>query len=130
MNLDITPDGDSTPKVRLYEDSMDVTTRGQQHQVQKHAVLEGSNLPEPGDEGLQPGEIQFSGRWFGTDASTLADRLETILDDTSVTKVNVAAASGSSRYDGTYRLADRSETTKVLQNDDRVYRYTIILIET
>jgi hypothetical protein len=129
MNLDITPENASTPVVRLYDDSMDPISRGQTHNVETHATLEGNPLADPGDEGLAPGEVVFDGRWFGADASTLADRLRTILDDVGITTVDVNGVSGTSEYDGSYRIAEESRVDRVVPQSDAAYRYRIKLIE-
>jgi len=128
-DLDITPAGDSTPRIRLYRDSLDATTREQPHQVQRHETQPG-NPKESDTSGIGPADIVFRGDWLGTDASTLADRLESILDDDDVERVDVSGANNSTRYDGTYRLADRNvQDVQQAAQTDAVFSYELRLIE-
>jgi len=126
-DLDVTPADTSTPKIRLYRDSLDVIKRDQPHIANRKEVVSGS--PASDTEGIGPADIIFKGDWLGTDASTLADRLETILDDASIERVTVSGASNTTRYDGTYRLAERAGDTEEAPQTDTVFSYELRLIE-
>jgi len=127
-DLDITPVGESTPKVRVYRDSVDVIPREQPHEVQRQAT-QVSNPSASDTSGINPADIVIQGDWVGSDASTLADRLESILDDDDVDRVDVSGANNTTRYDGEYRLAERVSNTEEAPQTDLVFSYEIGLIE-
>ncbi|AFH22020.1 hypothetical protein OSG_eHP14_00200 [environmental Halophage eHP-14] len=127
-DLDVTPAGSSTPKIRLYRDSLDAVDLAQPHTAQRHESIPG-NSPDSTTAGIGPVDVVFRGDWVGTGASTLADRLETILDDQSVEKVDVAGATDSTRYDGTYRLAEQPGDTQPAPQTDAVFSYELRLIK-
>jgi hypothetical protein len=103
--------------------------RSQTHNVDRHGTIEGSGIAEPGDQGLQPGELQLRGYWLGSSASDLADRLRAILDDATVRKVDLSTVGTTSRYDGTYRIAEKSAVGQVAPGRDGAWEYSIRLIE-
>lgn len=127
-NLDITPDGDSTPKIRLYRDSLDAVDLSQPHATQRHEPLPGAG-PSSNTTGIGPVDVIFRGDWVGSDASTLADRLESILSDNAVEKVSVAGQNNTTRYDGTYRLADSLGDTQPAPQTENLFSYELFLIE-
>lgn len=128
-NLDVTPKGESTPKLRLYRDSLDAIDLSQPHQAPSHATIEGGNPSVAGATQIGPVDVVFRGDWVGDDAATLADRLETILDDQSVEKVDVAGQNNTTRYDGTYRLAEQPGRAEAAPQTDAVFSYELRLIE-
>lgn len=133
-NYDITPAGGSSPKVRLYNDSLDAITRSQMSAVQRHGTIEGSR-PNSTFDGLQPGDVGFHGFWLGNNASDLADTLRVdFYDNESTTRVDVQAVDGSgtnqnSPYNGTYKLADEGSIDKPVSNEDRIWEYRMLLVE-
>lgn len=127
-NLDITPDGDSTPKIRLYRDSLDAVDLTQPHVAQRHETLPGSDS-DSDTTGIGPVDVVFRGDWVGSDASTLADRLESILDDDSVEKVSVSGENNTTRYDGTYRIAEQPGNVQPAPQTDNLFTYELFLIE-
>jgi len=127
-NLDVTPANASTPKVRLYRDSMDAVDLAQQHNANPHETLPGF-LPSSTTEGIAPVDVVFRGDWLGSEASILADRLETILNDPDIVKVDVAGENSSTRYDGTYRLAERPGDTQPAPQTDAVFNYELRLLK-
>lgn len=127
-NLDITPANAASPQIRLYRDSLDAIDLRQRHSATRHETLTGSN-PGSDTDGIGPVDVIFRGDWVGSDASTLADRLESILDDQSVEKVDVAGQNNSTRYDGTYRLAESPGDTQPVPQTDAIFQYELRLIQ-
>lgn len=132
-NYDLTPVGSDKDGVRLYGDSMEPIVRGQKHAVTRHAPQLGGT-PSSDFEGLEPGEIGIRGTWAGSDASDLADRLRSIVNDESITDVELQAVDDDgtdvdSPHDGTYRIADNAEVTQPVAGRDEVWEYTLTLTE-
>jgi len=127
-NLDVTPANATTPKIRLYRDSLDAVDLAQQHRTNPHETLPGSS-PGSTTEGIGPADVVFRGDWVGSDASILADRLETILGDQDVERVDVAGENTTTRYDGTYRLAEQPGDTQPAPQTDAVFSYELRLIK-
>lgn len=127
-DLDVTPAGASTPKIRLYRDSLDAVDLTQPHDAERHETIAGAD-PASDTKGIGPVDLVLRGEWVGTDASTLADRLESILDDQSVERVDVAGASKSTRYDGTYRLAEQPGDAQPAPQTDLLFSYELRLIK-
>jgi hypothetical protein len=133
-NIDVVPTSTPPPGVRLYGDSMEPIERRQTTQVERHETVVNGGAPTSDTESLGPGDVVFRGTWLGADASTLADRLRTILNDDTVFRVNVQARdqagnSVGSRYNGTYRLADESVVRQSATGIAEAWEYRIILIE-
>lgn len=133
-DYDITPDGQPTPKIRLYENALARIPRDQQNEAEAPAMEVGVDpVSEP--SGVAAASVTLRGIWLGTDASTLADRLRTILKDASITAVDVQAVDSSgtavsSPLNGTYTLAGESRVEQPAPTDDRAWTYEIRLSET
>lgn len=133
-NIDVVPTSTPPPGVRLYGDSMEPIERRQETSVERHATVVNGGAPTSDTESLAPGDLVLRGTWLGADASALADRLRVILDDEDVTQVTVQvrdqqANAVSSRYNGTYRLADESVVTQSATGIEEAWDYRIILVE-
>lgn len=132
-NYDIHPLDSDLPGVRLYGDSLEPLTRNQTHVAERHSVIEGAT-PSSDSDGIQPGDVTFQGTWLGADAAALADRLREILDDPSVTRVQVdgvdeSGTSVNTPYDGEYRIADQTAVEQTVPGRDEAWDYGITLIE-
>lgn len=133
-NIDVVPTSTPPPGVRLYGDSMEPIERRQTTQVERHETLIDGGAPTSDTESLGPGDVVFRGTWLGADASALADRLRAILNDDDSFRVDVQARDQqgnavSSRYNGTYRLADESIVRQSAAGIDEAWEYRLILIE-
>jgi hypothetical protein len=127
-DLDITPAGQATPQVRLYKDSLDAIDLSQPHNAQPQSTIEGA-APTASNAGIGPVDLILRGDWVGADASVLADRLESILNDQSVERVDVAGANIATRYDGTYYLAESPGNVLPAPQTDLLFSYEIRLVE-
>lgn len=134
----LTPTGSDKPEVWVYTDSLDERGVGpaRTHDVTRHAPQLGGT-PSSDFEGLEPGEVRFSGQWHGSEAATLADRLnDGLAGDVDVTTVELQAVDADGWTDvdhplnGTYKLADECGAREIAQADERVaYSYQIQLVE-
>lgn len=132
-DYDLTPIDSQLDGVRLYGDSMKPIARGQTHEAERHAVIEGG-APTSDSDGLEPGQIGLRGTWLGATAGTLADRLRAIINDPDVTTVSIDGVDGSGTsittpYDGDYRIADSATVEQVIPGRDEAWEYRLTLIE-
>jgi len=130
----LTPAGETSPTVTLYSESMKDIPRRQTHNIERHDTIKGA-APGSGSAGLNPGEIRFDGLWLGASAASIADTFRNdFVDDPTVTRLDVQAIDDSgtfisSRYNGTYRIAEETRVDKSVAHSDRNWRYRILLIE-
>lgn len=129
----LTPASGSSPTVVLYAETMPSIPRRQQHEVERHDNVTGT--PSSDTAGLNPGDIQFQGRWFGDKAETIATTFrDDFLDDIAVERVDVQAVDSggndvSDALNGTYRIADGSAIDRAVAQSGNHWEYNIILIE-
>lgn len=133
-NYDITPEGSSTPKIRLYDNALTKVPRSQENAAESPTMAQ-SAPPKSEPDGLAAAGVRFRGVWLGTDASALAERLRTMLNDESVGKVDVQAVDGTgngtqSPYNGTYTLDGESRVEQTTPATDSAWEYDIRLTET
>lgn len=130
MNFDLSPTDRATPKVRLFGDSFAQSiVRKQNLSVMRSGVKSGEPTEVSNLTGTEPPVVRIVGWWIDPDtSSTLADRLETLLNDTTVETVELQGVNESSRYDGRYVLGDESRVRQVT-SDSLTYRYDIRLTE-
>lgn len=137
-NYDLVPaDSSVNPGVRCYGDSLDPLSRAQGHDAVIESMLAGAE-PTTASDGLEPADIRFRGRWLGSDAAALAQRLRAIADDPGTTQLSVQAVdeTGSDIADpinGTY-LIGGPETgaivvEQVVAGRDSAWEYDVPLIE-
>ena len=136
-NYDLSPAGADSPVTRLHGDTLEQRPeRRQSRPVTRHGLRGGDPTTGAASEqtGVEPGVYRFVGWWVDPDtAETLADRLEMILNDPLVDRVELQAVdvdgnSVSSRYNGTYRLGGESRLTRLAPGKD-VWRFDIRLTE-
>jgi len=132
-NYDLAPADASTPLVRLYEETLTRIPRGQQNEAEAPPMAVGVS-PTAVPDGVAAASVTLRGVWLGTEASTLADRLRTILDDPTISEIELQAVDDSGTdvaapYNGTYVLGGESRVDQQTPTDDRVWTYEIRLNE-
>lgn len=135
-HFDLTPAGARSPKVRLYDDSLEIGARTQQHATEAAHVQSGGSDDHKRSTrtGLDPGVLPLHGYFLGSDAETLADRLRTIIDDLDTERVDLQAVDDNgtnqaSPHNGTYRLTDNQELTQPDSTTTLVWEYRLRLME-
>jgi len=140
VNYDLTPEGSSTPKVRLYSDAFRYPIVRKQRNQTSELGISNQGTPSTEYESLKPGDILIRGDFLGADAKTLAiARLrDGIFDDESVETVDLQGVNNSGNnvsapFNGTYTLLDKSrveQLTSIKATDGiNAYRYRIMLSE-
>lgn len=132
-DYDLTPADASTPLVRLYADALTRIPRGQTNEADAPPMAPGVS-PTAVHDGVAAASVRFRGAWLGTEASTLADRLRTMLNDPTISEVELQAVDDSGTniaapYNGTYILGGESRVEQSTPTDDRAWVYEIRLNE-
>ena len=136
-DYDITPVESSTPHIRLYGNALEAVPRRQRSDVASMPMAPGVDPAAEGD-GVAAATIEFRGVWINSadpsQVSELKSRLRTLVNDGSISDVNVQAVDSAgenapSRLNGTYVLSDQSEFRDVTEADEYACRYTIKLTE-
>ena len=131
------PDEDGVIDVWLYTDSFEQPlNRSQSQEVNNPGIQAGATAEASGTDGLQAGDLDIRGRWFGADAPTLHDRLKNgILDDPSVERVELQAydstdwSTTNHQLNGAYYLGADCRSSEVAQSNQTSYKYRLVLIE-
>lgn len=131
-NYDLVPnDSNVNAGVRCYGDSLEPLPHNQQRPADTVNVIEAGS-PVTQSDGIGPPAVTFRGRWLGSKASDLADRLRTIANDPGTTELDVQGKDEqgndvSTPYNHVHVIAGEITIEQVVPGNDAAWRYAIPL---
>jgi hypothetical protein len=133
----MTPAGESSPysaAVLLYLNSLAPPSREQAHDTAASATLNDTGTADV--KGPEPARVRLDGRFKGTDAETMADRLrDNFIADPEVTEIDLQRKDGSGNdvpdeFNGRYAFDAEASTVRPAHPQRRtLYEYRVVLAE-